>query len=214
MALICGIDEAGRGPLIGPMVISGVVLEEKDGIKLKGLGVKDSKLVLQPKRVKLEKEIMRIAKSYKVIVVPAKEIDDALESADMNLNKLEAVKTAMIINALKPSAAIVDCPSNNIEAYEAYLRIFLKDKNIKLIVEHKADLNHIESAAASILAKVRREEEISNLKKKFGDFGSGYPSDPKTKEFLKKNYNKCPEIFRKSWSTFQKVVGQKTLKDF
>ncbi len=216
MAGICGIDEAGRGPLIGPMVMAGVVLDEAGKKKLKELGVKDSKLVLHPKRVKLAAEIRKIAKSYKVIVVTTAEIDDALNSPEMNLNRLEAVKTAMVINELKPSTAIVDCPSNNIAAYKEYLKIFLKDKGMKLVVENKADLHYIESAAASILAKVKREEEVEKLKKKYGDMGSGYPSDPKTKEVLKKNWKRHPEIFRRTWASHKKLAEQpqKTLKDF
>ena len=89
---------------------------------------------------------------------------------------------------------------------------------MKLVLEHKADLNYPVVSAASILAKVTRDAEIEKIKKEIGvDFGSGYMSDPRTSEFLKKNYKKYPEIFRKSWAPYQKIIGaksQKNLSDF
>jgi len=211
--LVAGIDEAGRGPLIGPMVMAGILIDEKDVDKLKAIGVKDSKLLSQKQREILYKKIIEIVHDYNIVVVEPAEIDETLASADSNLNWLEAQKTAIILNELKPDKAIVDAPSNNIKAYEDYLRNLLK-KDMKLVVEHKADLNYVESGAASILAKVTREEEIAVMKKKVGDFGSGYPSDPKTQEFLKKYHNKYPDIFRKSWATYKKVAGQKGLDEY
>lgn len=216
MVLVCGIDEAGRGPLIGPMVMSGILIDEKDLDKLRDLKVRDSKLIAPKQREFLFKEIKKIIIKEKTIVVPAQEIDDALNSEDLNLNKLEAIKTAMIINYLKPDRATVDCPSVNVKAYTEYLKTFIKSET-KLKVEHKADYKYIESSSASILAKVTRDREIEKLKKKHNvDFGSGYPSDPKTKEFLKNNYKKY-DFFRKTWSTYKKVADikkQKNLRDY
>ncbi|MBU1246032.1 MAG: ribonuclease HII [Nanoarchaeota archaeon] len=187
------------------------MFDEKGIKKLKELDVKDSKLVPHKKRLILDIEIRKIAKS-KVIEIPPKEIDEAVDGDnELNLNWLEAEKTIEIINELKPDTAIIDCPSVNIEKYEEYIRERLNQK-VNLIVEHKADVNYIESGAASILAKVARENQVEELKKKYGEIGSGYPSDPTTKEFLKKNYQKHPEIFRKSWSTFKKYVTGKKQK--
>ena len=67
MSLICGIDEAGRGPVIGPLVICGVLISEKDLPKLKALDPKDSKLLTPKKRSELEKKIKRVVKDYKII---------------------------------------------------------------------------------------------------------------------------------------------------
>jgi len=125
MTLICGIDEAGRGPVIGPMVIAGVLIEEEKLQKLKSLGVKDSKLLTKKKRNQLFKKIIKTIKQYKILILPPKEIDNALESDDLNLNWLEAHKSAEIINKLKPDKVIVDSPSNNCEAYTRYLRKLL-----------------------------------------------------------------------------------------
>jgi len=211
MAIVCGVDEAGRGPLIGPMVIGGVSIDEKDLKKLTDLGVKDSKLLTPKKREELFPKIKEIVKDYKIIIVPVEEIDDAVNSASMNLNWLEGVKYSMAINYLDADKSFVDCPSVNTKAFEDYMRGFLK-KKYNLIVENKADEKYVVVGAASILAKVTRDREIKKLRDKYGDFNSGYPADPKTKDFLKKNYKKYPEIFRKSWASYKKVSGEKQTK--
>ena len=89
----------------------------------------------------------------------------------------------------------------------------LNNKKIELIVEHKADLNYPSCSASSILAKCAREEEIKKIKKKYGETGSGYSSDPYTVKFLKENYNKYPEILRKTWATYKKIIDEKTQKN-
>ncbi len=217
MTAVLGIDEAGRGPVIGPMVMAGVVVPEQDFQTLKSMGVKDSKLLSPKQREKLFPQITRMATGYKIVTLSAQEIDDALLSETSNLNWLEAQTTATILNALMHQKAIVDCPSNNIGAYTRYLRNLLSNKNIPLIVEHKADVNWPIVSAASILAKVTRDAEIEKLKKKYGDFGSGYASDPKTKDFLKENYARYPELFRKTWQPFKNASEgkkQASLADF
>lgn len=216
MTLICGIDEAGRGPVIGPMVMAGVLIEERDIPKLNAIGVKDSKLLTKEKREELFSKIKSIVKAHKIIIVSPKEIDQALESENLNLNWLEAHKSAEIINKLKPDKAILDCPSNNIKAYRDYVKNLLKNK-VELVVEHKADVNYLESGAASILAKVTRDREIEKIQKKYGNCGPGYPSNEITQKFLKENWEKYPEIFRKTWSSYRKhkdAKNQKTLENF
>jgi len=211
---ILGIDEAGRGPVIGPMVMAGAMIEEG---KEKQLGdVKDSKLVSQKNRIILERNIKKQTK-YEILVVEPEIIDAAVLSGELNLNWLEAHKQAEIINKLKPDKAIIDCPSINCKAYEEYLQNLIKNKNIQLIVEHKADDKYPICSAASILAKTEREKQMGDIKRKYGKTGSGYPADPYTKEFIKKNWDKYPEIFRKSWSTYKRFAenkSQKTLPDY
>ena len=126
-----------------------------------------------------------------------------------NLNWLEADVQAQLINKLKPEKVIVDCPSNNIEAYSEYVRKKL-NVDCELVCEHKADMNHLVVGAASILAKVTRDRAIEEIKKKVGqDIGSGYPADPVTKAFISDNYNKYPDIFRKSWQTYKNLIAKK-----
>ncbi|MCH8328984.1 MAG: ribonuclease HII, partial [Nanoarchaeota archaeon] len=209
--LICGIDEAGRGPIIGPLVMCGLLVKEEDEKELVKLEVKDSKLLTKAKREFLFDKIKDISYKAEIIVVYPDEIDYAVNNHDgLNLNKLEARKSAEIINLLKPDKAIIDAPSNNIGSYKEYLMGYVKNKKIKLILEHKADLNYPVVSAASILAKVTRDAEIEKIKKKIKiDFGSGYMADPKTVDFLEKYYEKHSELFRKSWMPYRDKVNKK-----
>ena len=202
------------------MVIAGIVIDEKDLSKLKEIGVKDSKLLTPKQREMIYTKLIKEVKRYKIIKIPPEEVDKYVFSETTNLNWLEADKMAEVINTLRPDHVIVDCPSNNKKAFADYMENKLTVKT-SLRCEHKADRDFLIVGAASILAKVTRDREVDLLKKKFGmSLGSGYPADPDTKRFLKDNWNKHPEIFRHSWSSYQeysegkKSKKQKTLEDF
>jgi len=219
MALICGIDEAGRGPVIGPLVMCGLLVKEEDEKKLVKLQVKDSKLLTRERREFLFDKIKDISYKAEIVIINPDEIDHAVNNHDgLNLNKLEARKSAEMINLLNPDKAIIDAPSNNIKSYKQYLLNCINDKKIELVLEHKADLNYPVVSAASILAKVTRDNEIEKIKKKIRiDFGSGYMTDPKTIDFLEKYYEEYPDLFRKSWFPYQDILNkkfQKKLEDF
>ncbi len=224
MVFYIGIDEAGRGPVIGPMAFCGVLADEKQIKLLKMIDVKDSKLLLPKKREFLSLQIKKNVVAYSVSLISPEEIDRSLEEK-INLNQLEAIKAAEIINLLlkrvDKAEVIIDCPSTNILSWSNYLLNFVKTpEKIKLRCEHKADLNYTVVGAASIMAKVSRDAEIEKIKSRIGEnFGSGYPSDPMTVEFLKKNWQKFEDagIFRKSWQTWKDVAltkKQKKLLDF
>jgi len=199
------------GPAVGPLVMAGVIYDKK----LENLGIKDSKLLTKDKRDELYDKIIEFAE-HKILVVDPAEIDKAVMSDSYNLNFLEADTSIKIIKALKSESAIIDCPSTNVPAYTKYLQDDLEGVN--LVVEHKADMNHMVVGAASILAKVTRDRLIEVLKKESGvDFGSGYPSDPKTKEFLRNHTEEHLKFIRKSWAPYKKVVierNQTTLGSF
>ncbi len=209
---IIGIDDAGRGPVLGPMSLAGIMIEEEEEKILKEQGAKDSKLLTKPKRKRLSLKF-REDYSYHVESAEPKEIDEF-----PNLNNLEAIKCGIIINTLMKNVdekvkVIVDCPSVNCRAWGDYLMTtILKKDKVELVVEHKADLKWPSVSAASIIAKESREENIKKLKKELGiNFGSGYPADPRTKEFLAENWDK-PEydkLIRKSWSTYKNIVKRK-----
>lgn len=217
MVLVCGVEEAGRGPVIGPMVMVGILLDETEVKKLREMGVKDSKLLTPKARELLFKQIQKAVRKHVILVIPPDEIDEAVESDTTNLNWLEAGKAAEIINELKPEKAIIDCPSPNPPAYTEYIRGKLDNKDMELIVEHRADLNYPVVSAASILAKVARDREIQKLKDEHKvEFGSGYPADPVTKEFVQKYHDKY-DFFRKSWQPYKEILkskGQKKLGDW
>jgi len=207
MVFVLGIDEAGRGPVLGPMVMAGAVFDESREDELRQRGIKDSKLLTPRKREALFEWIKENAYKYKIIIIPPSKIDDViLRDQTLNLNWLEAEFSALMINELKPNKVIMDCPTPTCSKYNDYVKDRVDDKSIEVISEHKADLNHMTAAAASILAKETREQEIQKLKKEIGiDFGSGYQTDPKTMKFLNENWEKHSKLFRHSWKTYQKV---------
>jgi len=214
---VAGIDEAGRGPIIGPLVICVAAIEEGRENELITVGVKDSKLLTEKQREDILKYLEKLVK-YEIKILEPSDVDEALNSSETNLNWLEADHGAAILNKLDVKLGgnikrcIIDCPSTNINAYKSYFSSKTDNKETTLQVEHKADLNHVIVGAASIFAKVTREKELERLKKKYHvDFGSGYPSDPNTKKFLQENWNdpKLACLFRKTWETYKKLARSK-----
>jgi ribonuclease HII len=212
MTLILGIDDAGRGPVLGPMVLCGVLANKSDEKQIKELGARDSKELSRSKRNEIKEELTKKYK-YHIEQSSPKEIDDST-----NLNYLEARKAATIINVLTKDieekvSVVIDCPSTNIKKWCDDVKHLLENpKKIRLSCEHKADQNHPIVSAASILAKEKREEEMKLLRRNFQiDFGSGYPADPKTKEFISENFDNATfnKIIRFSWNTVKKLVKEK-----
>ena len=213
--IIAGIDEAGRGPVIGPLVMAIAMIEESRLPELQELGVKDSKLIAPATRERLFIKLKEICK-FEIISLSPKEIDAAVDSdGATNLNWLEADAGAAMLNSHRPPKAYIDCPSSNPKAYTKYLLEKL-DYQPQLVVEHKADYKYLIVGAASILAKVTRDHAIEELKKKHKvEFGSGYPSDPVTSQFVRENFSRY-DFFRKSWGTWKAAAekSQKRLGDY
>lgn len=207
--MIIGIDEAGRGPVIGPMVISGVQIKKEDEQALKSLEVKDSKLLTPKRREELYKNIEKIADNIKTITIDAQTIDTLRKTKSLNVIELEAF--ADIINSLKADKVYLDLPERNSDFAER-LKAKVKRK-IDLTAEHKADERYPVVSAASIIAKVTRDRIIKELEQQIKEpIGSGYPSDPTTKQFLKNFYRKnksFPLFVRHSWETIKKITDQK-----
>ncbi len=219
MSLILGIDDAGRGPVIGPMALAGVLLEESSEKELRNLGVRDSKQITPKRREFLAEQIRKKSESDKVILIYPEEIDSSKEKG-LKLNELEANVCGKIIDFLNKGnekiKVVVDCPSTSIVKWTDYLKTQIDNlSNLQIVCEHKADKHYVAVSAASILAKSEREKEVKKLKEKYGkDIGSGYPSDPKTKQFLSKNSHKKShsKIFRKSWKTWQNATSKSKQK--
>ncbi len=214
--LIVGVDDAGRGSVIGPLVIAGVLMSEQNLPKLTALGVRDSKLLTPHRREILAKEVKHIAQDYALVKLQPPEIDQVvLNGKELHkLNWLEAQAMAKVIETLKPDRAYVDA-SDVLE--ERFGQDILKclSFQIPIVSEHKADQTYPIVSAASIIAKVERDKEIAELADVHGDFGSGYPSDPRTIEFLQRCIEKMkdyPEFVRKSWKPAQKIRLSKGLR--
>ncbi|MFH0808614.1 MAG: ribonuclease HII [archaeon] len=222
MTLLFGIDDAGRGPVLGPMILAGILIKPEDEKIIKSLGAKDSKLLTPTIRKKIKNQLIEKFQYHTELSTPT-EIDNST-----NLNYLEAIKSAKIINHLmknikEPVKIIIDCPSINIKSWTADVQkiltttYHLPPTTYLLNCEHKADLNHPVVSAASIIAKEKREDEIKKLKQQLNiDFGSGYPADPKTKKFVQQNFKnpKYKNLIRFSWNTIKKLKQEKQQKLF
>ncbi len=219
--LILGIDDAGRGPVIGPMVLAGCLVEEETGREFRKIGVKDSKQLTDKRREFLAEIIRKKAIAFEAVIIHPNEIDGK-NSHGINLNDVEAIACAEIINKInkgfKEIKVIIDCPSVSIEKWKDFLKTKIENlSNLEIICEHKADKNYVEVSAASILAKSAREKEMDILKEKYGkEIGSGYTSDSATCRFLEKYAEKHKDagIFRQTWETWKKAcanLGQKKL---
>ena len=214
--LTIGVDDSGRGPLIGPLILAGVLLNEEQEKILKKHKVRDSKTVLPSQRLQMAELIEKNIINKKIAIAYPKEIDESVDGED-NLKTLEAKKTAEVINALNKDnetiSVIIDCPSTNKRMWlNKMLKYLNNSKNLVIRCEHKADRDYVAVSAASVLAKCAREEEVAKIKKEYGNIGSGYPADPITVKFLKENGEKLrnSSIFRKSWATWKKMFpGEK-----
>jgi len=207
--LVAGVDDAGRGSVIGPLVIAGILIEEKDFSKLIQLGVKDSKLLSPSRRENLAVEIKRLALRHAVVKLSPAEIDKVVETGRKlhRLNRLEAQAMAKVIEQLKPDIAYVDASDVLEERFKQQILEYLPFK-VEVVSEHKADRKYPVVSAASIIAKVERDREIEELKAKHGDFGCGYPTDPKTVRFLQQcleSLGEYPEFVRRSWKPAKKL---------
>ena len=208
--LICGVDDAGRGPVIGPLVIAGILVDEDGLSSLIRLGVRDSKTLSPRRRKRLVGEILRVARDYRVVKVPPSEIDHVVETGRRlnRLNRLEARVMASIIRDLKPDIAYVDASDVSPERFRRHIAEEIPFK-VEIVSEHKADRTYPVVSAASIIAKVERDREIEKLKRKYGDLGSGYATDPKTMLFLRKwieTHDAYPDFVRKSWKTVKRLL--------
>jgi len=212
LSLILGIDEAGKGPVIGNMFVAGVVIDKAVIVKLKHLGVRDSKLLSPYMREAYYSVIKKAAKKIYVKEVGVEEIDRR------NINKILADKYVEIVKeALRDfeniEEIVIDLPSMSPEKLKS--RIRLLNFRGKIVTEHFADKKYVVVSAASIVAKVYREKHIEALRRMYGDFGSGYPSDEKTISWIKEFYLKngfLPNIVRKSWKTIKNIAPKEYVK--
>ncbi len=213
--MICGVDEAGRGPVIGPLIIAGVKFT--DDSKLVEFKVKDSKKLTPKKRELLAIKIKKYCIDYEILVIPAKDIDDMRKV--MTLNEIEVNAFSKIIKKLKPNLCYVDSADVNEKRFADDILANLSFKP-NIVSKHKADDIYPIVSAASILAKTTRDDEIRKisfeLEKKLNlPMGSGYPADSTTQKFLRKwldSYKSLPPHVRRSWVTIKNILKEKSIK--
>jgi ribonuclease HII len=198
--------------LLGPIIVAGVCVTKKSIPEMVEKGIKDSKLLSPKKRQVLFGHVVSVAESICVCRINIEEID--FHVFRNNLNLLEAEAMAITIRNMKSDKTYVDSCDVNPSRYQRTIKSFLKQNNTKLVSLHHADRLSVVVSGASIIAKVIRDSEISKIRIKYGDVGSGYPSDKKTIKFVKEWFrqkNQIPPFARKSWKPAQMIVSCHTL---
>jgi ribonuclease HII len=209
--MICGVDEAGKGSVLGPMVVAAVGAESDETFA--GLDVRDSK-ALSPKARRLLFASISERCDVAIVILPPEKIDTFRLTSSMN--RCVARAHAAVIKEIDPPLAYVDACDVNPARYAAMVKNYL-ETDCEIISKHHADETYTVVSAASIVAKVIRDSEIEKLSETFGRIGSGYSSDPETIAFLLSYINKNrrpPPFARKSWKTVKRMLAaleQKTL---
>lgn len=204
-----GIDEAGRGSMIGPLVIAGISFDSRKIDLLENMNITDSKKTHPKKREVLFDKIFNICDSIFICKVNCSTIDKFVKSN--NLNKLESKFMTVVADNIHADKIIVDSCDVNPYRFQQEIKKNITNKKISIYSYHKADLDNIFVSCASIIAKVTRDSEIAKLKKFIkNDFGSGYPSDPKTKRFIQENdFGKSfKDYVRYSWKPIKEILDQ------
>jgi len=210
--LTAGIDEAGRGPVIGPLVVAGVAAPDPEVFR--GMGCKDSKLLTPQRRQALDREIRRTkGVKVEVRVIAATTLDEERRMG-RSLNRIEAQRFQEIALALGARHVIVDAADTNAKRFGREVKAGLV-RRVKVTSEHKADVNHPVVGAASIVAKVARDAAIAELARRLErrlnlPLGSGYCHDPDTQAFLQawwKEYRELPDGTRTTWATARELVA-------
>ncbi len=204
--LLGGVDEAGRGCLLGPLIVAGVSASQAEARYLREIGVKDSKKLTAAQRESLYPEIVRHSKKVCWVGITPREIDEVVAKGRRlrKLNYLEAVYFARVIDRLGAQRVTVDASDVIPGRFRDFIVANLESR-CRVSAHHKADRDYPVVSAASIVAKVERDRAVALLKQAHGDFGSGYPSDPATRSFFADRMAKgepLPDFVRKSWKTW------------
>ena len=206
MSLILGIDEAGRGPVIGPMTIGGAIIESSRLKELEELKLRDSKKIARDVRTELFSSLEGFLDGSRVLTYDP-------DSLKQNLTDLELDAIAELIEEFQPDEVFIDAPvpPRAIPGFVQLLRTRISKRDIKITAKNKADDIFPIVSAASILAKVSRDRAVEALWEIHGNFGWGYPSEPQTENFLRSCYESTgsfPDCVRMRWGTVQRIIGE------
>jgi ribonuclease HII len=208
--IVAGVDEAGRGSILGPLVVAGVSSSTSALEDLRKMGVKDSKQLTAAERTRLYPKILKLCTGVRTEVLSPSQVDKFVEPKIKlkGLNYLEAIAIAKILSALAAEISYVDSCDINPKRFASVIGDMMQTKR-KLVASHHADELYTAVSAASIVAKVTRDRHIQKLRKEYGEVGSGYPSDPQTIEFLTdwvKRDLTVPPFARRSWRTWLRIT--------
>ncbi|MDH7593681.1 MAG: ribonuclease HII [Methanomicrobiales archaeon] len=209
--MICGVDEAGKGAVLGPLVVAGVCCGSEE--ECRRLGARDSKELTPSRRRELSRKIERQFRHAVISIEPA-EIDAAMERS--TLNDLLASAHAEIVRRLKPDVVYLDSCDVDAARFGGHVKGLLGFE-CSIHSLHGADRRHPVVGAASIIAKVRRDLAMEELCRVHGELGSGYPSDRITRKFLERyiaEHGAPPPYARKRWRTIARMMGEREQRRF
>ncbi len=206
--IVCGVDDAGRGSMIGPLVIAGVAVKRGGIGRLREIGVRDSKALTPARREELYGQITEAAECWHASRIGPSTIDRSV--ARHRLNALEATYMARVISRLGAGTAYIDSCDVNAGRFGRTVSSMVRSGGggvgCTVHSHHKADSRFAVVAAASIVAKVVRDREVARIAKRHGGrdaVGSGYPSDERTVRFVGKwiaeSGGTAPPFARSSW---------------
>jgi ribonuclease HII len=204
MGLRVGVDEAGRGSLVGELFVVAFAMRDNDEKLLVDYGVRDSKRLSRSKRAELYAVLRKWP--FTVSSIAPHEID----LYNINRLELDAMFKVLKVLALRlggeftASRIVVD----KFGDVDKELMKMLKRLSFTgtLVVEEGADDRYVEVSAASIIAKHLRDRRLQVLRSIYGVEGSGYPGDPRTLEWLEETLKSGvkPPIIRYSWATLER----------
>ena len=206
-----GVDEAGRGPVLGSLFVACVSADPT----VLPAGIDDSKRLTSTRREALAAELRADERvSVAIVEVTSEEIDDG------SLNALTVTAMADAIDRVAPDCAgVVDACDTDAARFGRCVTSETATE-VEIVAEHGADETHEIVGAASVVAKVVRDEHVAGLAAEHGPVGSGYPSDPHTRKFLReyvREHGDLPSFARASWQTSRDVLeaaDQSALADF
>jgi ribonuclease HII len=209
MERILGVDEAGRGSVLGPLVVGGYLVRSDRLDELRAAGACDSKEISAHEREQVYAKLPRIGECRSVVLTP-REIDRFV--AHGRLNELEARAFGALVRQLMPDVARVDACDTDPRRFARAVRHWAGAR-VPVVASHHADRDDVVVGAASIVAKVRRDRAIERLRVRLGvEIGSGYPSDDLTVAFLREHLAHGavrPPWVRIEWATMQRVKPER-----
>ncbi len=214
--LLLGLDEAGRGSVLGPLVVGAFAVRgDPDTVRarLRELGARDSKTLLPARRSEILPVLRKQGRAATARAEPSL-IDRHV--AEGGLNRLELTLMARLVLELRPSEVYVDACDPDAERFGRQLRDAVGEKglSVEVVSRHKADRDDPIVGAASIVAKVTRDRAIERLRRAEGrEIGSGYPSDEVTRGHLREllRQKKLPPYVRRSWSTVDTLMRERNI---
>jgi ribonuclease HII len=214
---VLGLDEAGRGSVLGPLVVGGFLCDGESASRLRALGVRDSKQLSPARREELYVGLGSVGRRFSVELAPS-EIDRAVRRH--GLNRLEAEAFAGLIRRARPARVEADACDVRADRFAreiAGLAGFAGPVDAR----HRADAELPVVGAASIVAKVRRDAALRRLAERLGEeLGSGYPSDARTIAHLRELLGRPASgrgHVRRSWATVERIMAAAprfTLEEF